>query len=97
MTLTRPRSYHFPIGWLSLSKLQYGKNTGDPKEGGGATKVLRTRAVVHVEERVKEPLSSVHPPSPVQETPLEAGEIMRRIVEAEQLEGVGRLPPLLST
>ena len=94
MTLTRPRSYHFPIGWLSLSKLQYGKNKGDPEEGeNGAMKVLRTRVVVHAEERVKGPSLPVHPPPPVQETPPEAGEIMRRIVEVEQLEVVGRLPP----
>ena len=96
MTLTRPRSYCFPIGWLSLSKFQYGKNKGDPKKGEkGVTTVLWTRAVVHKEKEVKGPFSPVHAPSPVQETPLEASEIMRRIAEAEQLEGVGRSLPSL--
>ena len=54
------------------------------------TQVLRTRVAVYIGEKEKRPSSSVHPPSPAQEAPPEAGVIMRRIAEVEQLEGVGR-------
>ena len=54
--------------------------------------MLRTRVVRYVGEREKRSSSPVHPPSPVQETPLEAGEIMQRIAEAEQLDGERRSP-----
>ena len=33
MILMGIRSYHFPIGWPFLSKLQHGKNQGNPEEG----------------------------------------------------------------
>ena len=39
----------------------------------------------------------MHPPSLAQETPLGAKEILKHIVEVEQLEEVGRLPQLLLT
>ena len=39
----------------------------------------------------------VHPPIPAKEVPLQAEEIMHWIVEAEQLEGVGRSPSSLPT
>ena len=67
-----------------------------PKKGEkGMTKVLRTRAVVHAEERAKGVSSPLHPPSPAQETSPGADKIMKRIVEAEWLEDVGRLPQSL--
>ena len=50
--------------------------------------------------REKRPSSPIHPPSPAQEAPPEApeaGVIMKRIAEAEQLEGVGRSLPLSPT
>ena len=50
------------------------------------TQVLRTRVTAHKGE---EALITNPPPSPAQEAPPEAGEIMRRIAEAEQLEEVG--------
>ena len=70
-----------------------------PRKGdkGGKTRILRTRAVVYAEGKERRSLSPVHPPSPAQEAPLEAGKIMRRITEAEHLEGVGRSPSSLLT
>ena len=53
--------------------------------------MLRSRAASHMGEERKRPSSPIHPQSPAQEVPPEAGEIMRRIAEAEQLERVGRL------
>ena len=35
------------------------------------------------------------PPTPAKEAPVQAEDIMRRITEVEQLEGVGRSPSLL--
>ena len=62
-----------------------------PRKGErGETQVLRSRATSHKGEERKRPSSAIHPPSPTQEASSEAGEIMRRIAEAEQLEGVGR-------
>ena len=63
-----------------------------PRKGekGGKTQVLRTRAVVNAGGKERRPSLPVHTPSPAQEAPLEAGKIMRRIIEDEQLEGVGR-------
>ena len=55
------------------------------------TRVLWTRAVTWKGGEKRPPLP-IHPPSPAHEAPPEAGEMMRRITEAEQLEGVGRLP-----
>ena len=37
------------------------------------------------------------PPTPGKEAPLQAEEIMQRIAEVEQFEGVGRSPSLLPT
>ena len=59
--------------------------------------ILQTRAVTKVEGREKMPSSPVHPPTPAKEAAPKAEEIMRRIAEAEQLEGVGRSPSLLPT
>ena len=52
---------------------------------------------MHAKDRVKGPSSPVHPPSPAPQTPPGAEEIMKRIVEAEQLEEVGRSPLSLPT
>ena len=60
-------------------------------------KVLKTHAEVCEERRAKEPSSPVHTPSQTLQTPLGAEEIMRKIVEAEWLEEVGRSPPSLPT
>ena len=69
-----------------------------PRKGEkGMTQVLRTRAAVYMGEKEKRPSSPIHPPSPAQEAPPESGEIMRRIAEAEQLEGVERSPSSLPT
>ena len=69
-----------------------------PRKGEkGVTLVLRTRVAVCIGEKENRPSSPIHPPSPPQEAPPEAGEIMRRIAEAEQLEVVGRSPSLLPT
>ena len=53
----------------------------------GVTQVLRTRAVTQNGEERKRPSSPIHPPPPAQKAPPEAEEIMRRIAEAEQLDG----------
>ena len=69
-----------------------------PRKGEkGVTWVLGARAAVYTGEQEKRPSSPIHPPSPAQEVPPEAGEIMRRIAEAEQLEGLGRSLSLLPT
>ena len=69
-----------------------------PKKGEkGGMRILRMQAVVCAEERVKGPSSPVHPPSPAPQIPLGAEEIMKRIVEVEWLEGVGRSPQSLPT
>ena len=44
------------------------------------------------ENKGEEALIAVAPPTPAKEVPPQAEEIMRRIVEVEQLEGVGRSP-----
>ena len=54
---------------------------GGCKGGDGTEKALITGA----------------PPTPAKEAPLQAEEIMCRITEAEQLEGVGRSPSLSLT
>ena len=46
---------------------------------------------------MKEPSSSVHPNLQQHKHLWGAEEMMRKIAEAEQLEGVGRSPPLLLT
>ena len=77
--------------WLTLSKFQDGKTKVTSRKGGkGMTQVLRTRVAAHKGEEKKRPSSPIYPPSPAQKAPPEAGEIMRRIAEAEQLEGMGR-------
>ena len=43
------------------------------------------------------PSSLVHPPTPANEAPPQAGEIMQQIAEAEQLRGIGRSPSSLPT
>ena len=43
----------------------------------------------------EEALITGAPPTPAKEAPPQADEIMRRIAEAEQLEGVGRSPSSL--
>ena len=59
-----------------------------PRKGEkGEMKILWMRAVVHAQEQAKGPSSPVHPPSPALQTPPGAEEIMRRIAEAEWLEG----------
>ena len=70
-----------------------------PKKGerGGETRVLRIRAAVQIGGKERRPPSPVHPSPPPQEAPPGTAEIMGRIVEAEQLEGVGRLPSSLPT
>ena len=69
-----------------------------PRKGEkGVTWVLRTRVAVYMGEKEKRPSSSIHLPSTAQEAPPEAGEIMGRIAEAEQLEGVERSPLSLPT
>ena len=45
----------------------------------------------------EETLASGAPPTPAKVAPLQAEEIMRRIAQAEQLEGVGRSPSSLPT
>ena len=55
------------------------------------------RAVIKVEETWRRPSSPVHPPTLAKEAPPWAEDIMQRIIEVEQLEGVGRLPLLLPT
>ena len=53
--------------------------------------------MVHTGGKERSSSLPVHLPSPAQETPPEAGKIMRRITDAEQLQGVGRLPSSLPT
>ena len=47
--------------------------------------------------RGEEPFIAGAPPTPAKEVPLQAEEIMRRITEVGQLEGVGRSPLSLAT
>ena len=97
-----------PSNWLILflSKFQYGKNEGDALEGDErrergmmlwaqwqARLEVKTKAEVHPE--AQEPPAPVYSPSLAPETPPELEEIMKRIVEANQLKQVGRLPQLL--
>ena len=65
------------------------RTKGNPKEGrqGWQNPNFKDKDGGAYWGKERRPSSSVHPPSPAQEAPPEAGEIMR-IVEAEQLEGV---------
>ena len=64
-----------------------------PKEGGERRDPgVEKQSSISQGRREEEALITHPPPSPAQEAPPEAGEIMTRNAEAEQLEGVGRLP-----
>ena len=92
MTLVRLKSSCFLIGCLSLSKLQYGKNKGDPKEGReGGNKSTEDKSSGTCGGESEGALVTCAPPSPAPQTPPGGDEVIKRIVEVGWLEGVGRL------
>ena len=70
-----------------------------PRQGkrDAETQIPQTRVATRLEGKEKRPSSLAHPPTPAKEAPLQAEEIIRRILEVGQLEGVGRSPSSLPT
>ena len=70
---------------------KHGEDQGNPKEEWERSDLgAEDQSSSPQGRREEEALITHPPPSPAQEAPPETGEIMRRITEAEQLEGVGR-------
>ena len=82
----------FPLANLPClnSSMVRTKVTSRKGERGGETRMLRMRTVVVMGRKGRRPLSPVHPPSLATEAAPKAEEILQRIEEAGQLEGVGR-------
>ena len=78
---------------------QNGKNESDPKERqeGCSNPITTDEGSDYGERKGKEALITSAPPPPAKEAPPQAEDIMKWIVEAEQLEGVGRSPSSLLT
>ena len=91
---------HLCSDWLILflAKFQYGENQSYALQGWeGCRRKVRMRVEVHAQSQPQRPPMPVDPPALMQGIPPDQDKMKRRVVEAEWLEEVGRLPQSLPT